>query len=393
MSNKWNLEKLCSVKKEDFDKIFDDFFIVRNIKQDELEKKIDTTKIYTNYEIKKIEIKDWLTYEDFIWKLIDKLNSYYYDWDKSKDKDIVDSIEATKDLNQYSPKIWMWLEDFEKSDIWNKKWIEFIQKNGKKICFEEEIDKEELKLIINFLRKQKLLDISNINKSERYIIVWKNNKIYFPTSKQLLWYLHWDIWEFILFFLVEWYLKKPILFSKVQHCKSSSWDKVKWSDWIHISYENWNAKFIFLESKFRNDFISCVDETIDSQEEFLINKWEWDLDNEIRILFKERFTIDWLWFYNDIFENWFEKYINPYRRNEVESSMLPFELVSWIIYELWDKYKENYLENETVWRIEKILIKYKNINTLLKGKKITIFLFPLVSDEKLIKLFLEKIKY
>jgi len=73
------LKNLCSVKKEDFDEIFNDFFDVRNINQTELEEKIDKTKIYNNYEIKKVEIKKELNYSDFLDKLLEKFNSYYYD--------------------------------------------------------------------------------------------------------------------------------------------------------------------------------------------------------------------------------------------------------------------------------------------------------------------------
>lgn len=387
-----NLEDLCSVKQSDFEEIFDDFFVVRNINQNEISSHLDKSQIYNNYEIKKIEIKNWLDYNGFIDKLLLKLNSYYYDWNKNNDKDIIDFNEATKDLNQYTPKIWMLLDDFIDVEIWINKWSYYIEDKEWKILIKDSLKKDEKKELINYLETKQLLNIENINHDKKYIILWKNNKIYFPTSKQILWYLHGDIGEFILFFLVEWYLKKPVLFSKVQHCKSSPWDKVKWSDWIHISYEDWKPKFIFLESKFRNNFWACVDETIESQEEFLINQWEWDINNEIRILYKNNLIVSWLWYYKTLFENWFFNFINPYWRKEINWNDLHFDLVSWIIYELWD-YNTDYNQTETIDRINYTLKKYKNIEKLLNNKKVTIFLFPLISDVELIKTFLNKIKH
>lgn len=386
MQNKINLENSCSVKEKDFNSIFDDFFKVRNIKQNDLENKLDVAKIYNNYEIKKVEIKEWLSYEEFIKKLLDKLNSYYYDWNKNNNKDDIDFKLATEDLNRYSPKIGMILEDFKQSNILDKKWIDFIEEKSWRLYIKDDLKKEEKLALIDFIKNQKVLNLKDINKGIKYIIYWNNNKFSFLTSKQILWYLHWDIWEFILFFLVEWYLKNPVLFSKVQHSKSSPWDKVKWSDGIHIWYKNWKPNFIFLESKFKNDFSLCLEKTIDSQKEFL----EWGISKEIIILSKESSTIDWLWCYGKLFNNWFEEYINPYRRKKIKFNELPFDLVSWIIYELWDDYE--YIEKETFKRINNTLKKYKEIEKILGNRKVTIFLLPLVNDEELIKIFLEKIK-
>lgn len=94
----------------------------------------------------------------------------------------------------------------------------------------------------------------------------------------------------------------------------------------------------------------------------------------------------WLGF---IFQNDFEKYINPYRRKEIPKDDFPFSLVSWVMYENASSYNEA----STIWRIQKVLEKYKSIENMLLNRKVTIFLFPTFSHTELLKNFLEQIYY
>jgi hypothetical protein len=197
-------------------------------------------------------------------------------------------------------------------------------------------------------------------------------------------------WIFIVFF-VESLLKKPLLFSKIQHSKSSGNDKVKWSDWIHIwiGKDN-NPIFFFLESKIIWKFSKSLKEAIESQSKFLTDK-NFGIENEINILFSNMHTINALGWKFLFWE--FEDYINPYRRSEKN---LNFELVSLISYELWNYYNDSknkkYIENKTIKkRIIKVLEEYKNVSDILDNRKVYIFLLPLVSVFELIKQYLNKL--
>lgn len=380
------LEKLCSVKKEDFDEVFDDFFIIRSLDQNDFISKLDTSKIYKNFTLKKIEIKKGINYNDFISKILKKLNEFYYDGNRKKDKDEIDFYEAKGNLNQYYPKNGMLIEDFLITNFNWISWKDCIEENENNYKVINNLDDGTKKEIINFLQT-KIIEIEHIIPEKKYICIIQK-KIDIKTSEQILWHLHWDIGEFILFFLTESILWKPILFSKVLHSKSAKWDKVKWSDGIHIDYENWKPSFVFLEAKMKRDFSDCVNETISSHETFLQENWDANLDNEINILFANKDTIDagWLGY---IFQNGFEKYINPYRRKEIPKDELPFSLVSWVMYENISAYDEKL----TIWRIQKVLEKYKSIESMLKNRKVTIFLFPSFSQTELLKNFLEQIHY
>lgn len=388
-----NLENLCSIKKSDFDTIFNDFFIVRWINQRDIEIKLDPTKIYTNYEINKIEIREWLSYESFVKEILPYFNPYYYDGDHENNKDIIDLRRAHEWINKYIPVNWLLLENFEKEMFNGKPWSDFIEWS------DIIVDKSNLKWIRGFLRQQSVQNVKDIESDKRYVILSAKNKPVIQTWSQILWSLHWDIWEFILFFLTESILKEPILFSKFQHCKSGPWDKIKWSDWIHIKYNNWVLKFSFLESKFKKDFAGSLSETIISQKKFLENKTpEGSLDNEIRIIDSNESIVD-KWF-PLLFGDSFKHYINPYFRKEKDQKDLPFDLVSWLIYECssyWDilnkkKDIKAHIDDVTSDRIQKTLEGYKEMEWLLDNRKVTIFLLPLINNEELIKTFLDQTK-
>lgn len=380
------LDLLCSVKKENFDEIFDDFFLVRKIKQDEIMKRLDNRKIYKSFELKKVEIKNKLSYNIFIENFLKKLNEFYYDGNKKQDKDEIDLNEAKWQLNQYYPKNGMLLDDFLVEKFEWIIWKNCIKEDKNRYKIKNNLDDKIKAKIINVLQT-KNIELENIIPKKHYVCIIKW-KIDIKTSEQILWHLHWDIWEFILFFLTEALLWKPILFSKIQHTKWARWDKVKWSDWIHIDYKDWKPSFIFLEAKMKKDFHDCITEVISSHWTFLQEHWDANIDNEINILFANRYTIDALWF-TTIFQNGFEKYINPYRRKEISKDEFPFSLVSCIMYEN----NSSYNEELTIWRIQKTLEKYKTIENLLKNRKVSIFLFPMINQTELLKNFLEQIWY
>jgi hypothetical protein len=198
--------------------------------------------------------------------------------------------------------------------------------------------------------------------------------------------------------LTEWALKSPLLFSKVKHCKSSPWDKVKWSDWIHISAdENDNIFYNFLEAKINKDFKSSLRQVIESNKEFLDNNWKWDIDNEITILYSNIDTIDKK--YHFLFKGGFEKSIFPYLK-KAKQNKLPFHIVCLISYN-WDQYKnykngiiskKDYIDKISLSRIKNILSEYKLIEDKLNWRRIKIFMLPLINEVELIKIFLNKIK-
>lgn len=337
------LKKLCSVNKEDFDSVFEEFFTQRKI---EISSYIDFTdqNYYDKCKINKIEIKNGKSYDEFLDILLWKLTNYYFDWEMKEDE-----LEYVKsELNKYRPKHWISLSDLKSEDI--------IFKKG-----------------------DKLPDGTKAKKD--------------MSSRQLLSHLHWDIWEFLLFFLTEGFLNSPVLFSKVQYMRSHSQDKVKWSDWIHIWFDNW-FYFNFLESKIHWDF--QLDEIFDSNEKLLSPS---GLSQEISILHKGRNNIKR---YGFIFKDWFEDFINPYRKNLINQWDLPFNLVCLLAYKCesysklknWDISVENHIDNYTINRIKLILEGYKKLDTnwLLNGKHINFFLLPLCDEVELIQKFLLKIE-
>lgn len=373
---------LCSVKKEDFDEIFNDFFEVRIINQEELESKIDRTNIYTNYQIKKVEIKSGLNYNDFLEKLLKKFNSYFYDWNRDWVRSDLHKSKAYEWVNNYTPRTGILLEDFKKHTFGWKTWEDFIQ--GNKIV---DITKNEKELIVEYLKTSQISDVLELQEWEKYVLLSKHNKISIQSQSKILWSLHWDIWEFILYFFVEWFLHSPILFSKIRHSKSSWADKIKWTDGIHFIIEDDQPKLLFLESKFKKDFFGCVDEVVSSQFEFLDNTWEWDINNELHIL-------EWKWPLVDkdfwiFFEEGFEKFIDPYYTWELNQKELPFDLVSWLIYE---HDTSHFIEEETLERVNALLKAYKDIESSLAWRKVTILLLPMLSSEEILKIFLDKTK-
>lgn len=394
-----SLTNLCSVKYEDFKSIFDDFFIIRSINKDTLLDKLDKKEIYNNFNINKIEIKQWIWFEEFVDKLLTHLNKYYYDWDKEKTKTSKHLEKAKQRLNQYTVKRWQIFSTFEVTEFH----IEGKVYNWKFLYENYEKEKSFKNAIINYLKEKelKLSDFENLDSNEKYIVLWKNDKVMINSKRQAFSYLHWDIWEFILFFLTEWLLWAPILFSKIRHSKSAAWDKIKWSDWVHINYsEKWNYKIkhLFLESKYNKNFSDSISQAIDSQKEFIENKWTGTFDNELFILDANIDTIDKL--YWEIFINWYEDFLNPYYLWEKWIDSFEYDLVTWLIYQS-DIYSNlinseiginDFIEKSTLKNIDEVLKNYKKIEKGLKNRCVNIFLLPVIDEVELIKVFLSKIE-
>lgn len=394
MCIKNDLESLCKIDSSFINEIFDYFFDSLILKAENLEF-FDNSKHYSNFEVIKIEVKNWKTYDDFIETALTKITNYYLDGDSNIEwlSHEESSNYVFKQLNHYIPIEWIsfsYIKTLGKLKSWEKEfanWDEFIS-----YIQQIENHKDRLKLFENISFKK--INALDLNIEDSYVL--SNWAI--RTSRQILWYLHWDIWEFILFLLTEWVLKSPLLFSKVNHCKSSPWDKVKWSDWIHISVdESDNIFYNFLESKVNKDFWSSLSQVIESNKEFLNNVWEWDISNEISILFSNKDTIDKK--YKFLFQNGFIKVVVPYLNDKIAQNNLLFDIVCLISYNC-NHYKnfkegsfskEDYIENNTLTRIENILSKYKLIEDKLNWRKVKVFMLPLVNEIDFIKIFLDKI--
>jgi hypothetical protein len=310
--------------------------------------------------------------------------------DKEKSKKFV-----YKQLNKYTPIKWISfteLKALNHYEIWDKIFRNFFEF---KLALSSYKDNRSRKKAIKKLQFKDIVPLS-IQSDENYLL--ENGSI--RTSRQILWYLHWDIWELILFLLVEWFLKSPVFFSKIRHCKSSSWDKVKWSDWIHIELsDEWDIVYNFLESKINKDFDSSLSQVIESNNEFISNLWEWGLNSEVTILYNNHTVIDNR-FIDLLWDN-YESIIAPYLDDKTKQIELKYNIVSLIWYncDLYKRFLEKepdleflYINTTSIKRIKNVLKEYKLIENKLNWKKVTIFLLPLIDEVKLIKTFLHEIE-
>lgn len=395
MNLKDELEKLCLIEKSFIDELFQDFFSVNNLVLTDLVD-LSCKDYYNNCEIIKIEIKDWKNYNDFIEKSLEKITNYYLDWENfiewMSNKDSINFV--LKQLNHYTPInaiSYSYIKSLYNIEVWEylfSKWDDFIE-------YLEWLEDNNLrKNACNSLKNSEII-IKDIYSDEKYIL--SNGSI--KTSRQILWHLHWDIGEFILFLLVEGFLRSPLLFSKIRHCKSSPQDKIKWSDWIHIELDDENNYlYNFLESKINKDFSSSLKQSIESNNEFLSNNWEWDINNEVTILFNNNSIINNRY---DFLFNWkYNNYIVPYLNSNIKQENINFNLICLLWYNCteYSNMKNNlinisdYIDSYSIERIKKILINYKKIEKNLSWKKVRIFMLPLIDELELIKVFLDKIK-
>jgi hypothetical protein len=188
------LENMCKIKKEDFDKLFKDFFEIRKINlNDEFLKKF-SKNIYSNYEIKKVEIKEGMEYWDFIKEIFEYFLYYYYDDFRNREfNNIWDYEWMVRWLNKYYPKKWLFEEEFNK--LLQEKFPSYANKPLKEINKLRKKYREEILLYFNDI------NINNIIEDEKYILVDQSKKFYKRNWKQIIWHLHWDIGEFLLYFL------------------------------------------------------------------------------------------------------------------------------------------------------------------------------------------------
>lgn len=387
MSDNENLADICSVKMADFSELFDLFFDVRKI---DISSKIDFRDpiFYQKCLITKIEVKKWKTYDQFLDKALEKIVEYYLDWecDPSKKNWIL------KQLNQYMPVRGITLTKLRSLPTINhsegiETWEEIIlkiQSLGK--------DKKKVKKLIENITFEDIKSVDLESEEDYLLDSWS-----IRSARQILGYLHGDLWEFLLFFLVEWFLEHPVLFSKVRHCKSSPWDKVKWSDGIHIGIADGKYVYNFLEAKITKSFDDSLRQSLASNVEFLSNDGEWDLNNEVTILFNNTANVDKK--LNSLFKRGFQSEIEPYLDNLGEQQEMNFCLSCLLSYNC-DLYWASlismdhigYVDTISVGRIQNLLKEYKNIENLLWGRQVNVFLFPLKDEIEIIKLFLSKIK-
>jgi hypothetical protein len=382
-----NLADICSVKMTDFSELFDLFFDVRKI---DISSKIDFRDpiFYQKCLITKIEVKEWKTYDQFLDKALEKIVEYYLDWENDASK----KNWILKQLNQYIPVRGISLTKLHSlTSINHSEGTETWEGIIVKIRALEK-DKKKVKKLIENIPFEDIRSV-NLESEEDYLLdSWS-----IRSARQILGYLHGDLWEFLLFFLVEWFLGHPVLFSKVRHCKSSPWDKVKWSDGIHIGLVDGQYIYNFLEAKITKSFDDSLRQSLASNVEFLSNEGEWDLNNEVTILFNNTANVDKK--LNSLFENGFQSEIEPYLDNPEEQQSINFCLSCLLSYNC-DLYWASlisgnhigYVDSVSVKRVQDLLKEYKSIEVLLWWKQVNVFLFPLKDEIEIIKLFLSKIK-
>lgn len=318
-----DLEKLCSVNKEDFNEIFSNFFSTSDITS---QIKCDKSKLYSNYAIHKIHLNDPYNLDDFLYVVFNYLITF------SGEK----FSKYTKEENKY------------------KESISYLKK------YFDELNNE-----LEKLSKDQL------------------------NSKKYQWKISWikEVWEIILFFLLEWFLNAPIAISKLP-TKTSNAMPIFWSDGIHISDDY--SKILFWEAKLNSNLSNWKKQSRDSIEWFIKTKWKVFFElkvitNQLRNLPPNKESIIW-------------NLINPYYENENNIGKLPYEITCLLWYEDEDykdflKYKDKWLyEKKLFEKIKWILSYYHLKNEELDNKKITFFLLPFIDILDFLKQYWLKLR-
>lgn len=315
------LDLLCSVKKEDFNTIFDDFFEVCGI---DIKKQIDITKIYKNFNVFKIHLKNPNNIETLL-------------------------LEIFKHITVFS--------GLKHNPIYNT--------DDKKY-------KESVRLLIKYIQKIESLPLKELKEGVNFETRKSNKWTEYQVDVNLeeLSRLR-EIGEILLFFFIESLLKAPILFSKIQ-LKTNNQMPVFWNDAIHIN-KDWNC-MIFWESKITNSLENWKTQSRKSLIEHINNeKIEQEISvisNNIALIPSEKFNL-------------IKGFLSPYSNEEKNIYEMPYELTCFIWFEdedylnfLANKNEKEYLE-KTYKKIENILKYYKTKENKLKNKKITFFLLPI----------------
>lgn len=332
-----NLEDLCSVKKADFDAIFNDYFQAESI---DINANMTEKWLYPAYDLYKIHLKNPDNIDEFLFKLFQHIVTY---WGQESN-----SLAKTNSIK------------YRKSKDLLTKYLDILK----------EKPLEELIEWINYVERN--------NKSSKYVIDADLEKL----SKQR------ELWEILLFFFTESLLKSPIALSKIK-LKTSNQIPVFWSDAIHIS--NCWRKIFFWESKLTDSFENWKEASRKSLIKF---SWVNPLDHiheEINVVGNNIDSI------NLDKKSILGGLISPYY-NEETTQKPEYELVCFLWYQDEDYIAYLKDKNKGLYH-DKLMKKIKNLwdyfwdkQIDLNKKHITFFLLPLVSIFNLLQKYWLKLR-
>lgn len=318
-----DLENLCSVKKDDFNKIFSNFFSTEDITT---KLKCDESKLYSNYEIHKIHLRNPENINELLHYIFEHIITF-----------------SGENFNKYT-------------DI-----------------------KSKYKESISYLKKYfdaSDNELENLSKEDL-------------DNKKFQWKVSWlkEVWEIILYFLLEWFLESPIAISKIP-TKTSNKMPIFWADWIHISSDY--SKLLFWEAKLNNKLSYWKEQSRESIEWFIKTKW--------KVFFELKVITSQLGNLPKNKENIIWNLINPYYENEEKIKSLPYEITCLLWYEDEDyklfvenKDKDIY-EQKLFKKIEWLLSYYNLKNKELEDKKIIFFLLPFIDILDFLKKYWLKLR-
>ena len=336
-----DLKDLCSVKKTHFNIIFEDFFDKKKLLKWDIEANFVGSNFYKNYDVYKIHLKDTNNLDQLLYQLFEHIIVFSWEDYSLSEGNQKKYTESIKILIKYFDI----LKEKELEDL--NKWVNMVPratKNGTSYL----IDK----------------DIESLNKQR-------------------------ELWEIILFFLIESILESPLALSKVK-LKTSGQMPVHWSDAIHINSNG--ETLLFWESKITNSLSNWIEQSRDSILKFLSKDPIFYISEEISVISRNIHSIS-----PSKFDH-VKSLINPYHNDEKEKNDFPFEIVCFLWYE--DDIYKNYLadgdENKYMeWlykKIEWLLVYYDGKNSELLNKKITFFLLPIPDIFNLLKLYAIKLR-
>lgn len=315
-------EDFCSVKRKHFDAIFKEYFRTEDITS---HIKYDKDKLYSNYEVIKIHLHEPDNIDNFLYSIFEHIITF--SWEKYN--------EYTKENLKY-----------EESIDYLKKYFEDYPNELENIT-KEDLDNPKIRWKISWLK---------------------------------------EIWEIILFFLIEWLLNAPIAISKVR-TKTSSKMPVYWADWIHLSSDF--SELFFWEAKLNNKFENSKIQSRDSIEWFSSDK---DLVKfELKVITSQLNNIPNE--KNEVINN----LINPYYNREKVITELPYSITCLLWYEdedfklFIDTKNEALYKDKLIKKIKSLLSYYKIKETKLENKKIIFFLFPFLDMLEFLKKYSKKL--
>lgn len=328
-----NLWNLCSVKKKDFEKIFNEYFRTEDIKLH-----VDNSwKLYSNYEVIKIHLNEPDNIDSFLYNIFEHIIVFW--WQKFNQVAKNDAIKYKKSvglLTKYIPK----LKDKILEEL--KEWENFIERKNWAVIDED-----------------------------------------FDSMSKLR-----ELWEVIMFFLTEWLLNSPIAVSKMKF-KTSNQMPVYWADWVHVS-SCWK-KLIYWEAKLTNEFDWAKKQWRDSLVKF---SWIEHLNyiwDEINIIWDNFDSLDLD--KKEVVKNIINPYYNEDTKEIPDYDIVCF---LWYWDEDYKLYLENShsidYEKKLYDKIFKLIKHYWDKEVELKSKRITFFMLPFKSVFDLLQTYWLKLE-